>query len=440
MDTSIQTSLTVRDHELVVATLEAITGPLKGKTQRRHYDWDGMNTPEGQQILRGIIESLPEPDWNVDVHAHWQILEDAIHKGLGTHFPLTKRKQRIDLFSQTTRDNLEKRKRAKQVLEAYDDYIADKDQACAFRAWKDGTTLSVAAQLWKWPDFAAALARLHGLMVFRKAALEARSGVKQDKANYIDKVIGDANAMNGSDIYKVLKPLRIRGFNKSKGIAPLPGFQDGQQPLDNEATSDEVWLRHCARMEAGVFTTTGRLLQRARKGTLQRSMEMGAWDQQSLPTLSQLEGAFRRVKRAKAGGNDDLRSDICKIAAAPLARKYHSLLLKIFTQAAEPLQMKGGTLIYAHKSGERSNPENYRGLLLSSHIGKSLRRTFRQQLVPCYQQWASDTHFSIKLGGNVCQASHALRLFLGAAAKRQQSTGRCSSSTSSRLTTEWLDS
>ena len=114
---------------------------------------------------------------------------------------------------------------------------------------------------------------------------------------------------------------------------------------------------------------------------------------------------------------------ICKIAAVPLARKYHSLLLKIFTQAAEPLQMKGGTLIYAHKSGERSNPENYRGLLLSSHIGKSLRRTFRQQLVPCYQQWASDTHFSIKLGGNVCQASHALRLFLGASAKRQQSTG-----------------
>lgn len=135
-------------------------------------------------------------------------------------------------------------------------------------------------------------------------------------------------------------------------------------------------------------------------------------------TLSQLESAFRRVKRAKAGGNDDLRSDICKIAAAPLARKYHTLLMKIFTQASEPIQMKGGTLIYAH-----SNPENYRGLLLSSHIGKSLRRTFRQQLVPCYQRCASDIHFSIKLGGNVCQASHALRLFLAASAKRQQSTG-----------------
>ena len=423
VDTSIQTSLTVRDHELVVANLEAITGPQSVKTQRRRYDWEGMNTPEGQQKLRGIIESLPEPDWNVDVHVHWQILEDAIHNGLGLHFPPTRRKQRIDLFSQNTRDNLERRKRAKQALEAYDDYIAERNQACAFRAWKDGTKIMETLQLWKWPDLAMEMFRLHGLLAFRTAAKEVRAGVKKDKANYIDKVIGDANAMNGSDIYKVLKPLRIGGFNKSKGIAPLPGFRDGQQPLDNEVTSDEVWLRHCAKMEAGVFTTTGRLLQRARKGSTQRAKEMGAWEQQSLPTLSQLEGAFRRVKRAKAGGNDDLRSDICKIAAAPLARKYHSLLVKIFTQASEPLQMKGGTLIYAHKSGERSNPENYRGLLLSSHIGKSLRRAFRQQLVPCYQQWASDTHFSIKLGGNVCQASHALRLFLGASAKRQQSTG-----------------
>ena len=122
------------------------------------------------------------------------------------------------------------------------------------------------------------LMRLHGLMAFRRAAIEVRKGVKQDKANFIDNVIVTANAMNGSEIYKVLKPLRIGSFNESKGIAPLPGFQDDQQPLDNEATSDEVWLRHCAKMEAGVFTTTGRLLQRARKGAIrdQWRWELGA--------------------------------------------------------------------------------------------------------------------------------------------------------------------
>ena len=101
VDTSLQTSLTVRDHELVVAALEAATGQLTTKTQRRRYDWDSMNTPDGQQKLRDIIEALPEPDWNVDV----QCLEDAIHQGLEQHFPPTQRRKRIDIFSQTARCN-----------------------------------------------------------------------------------------------------------------------------------------------------------------------------------------------------------------------------------------------------------------------------------------------------------------------------------------------
>ena len=137
------------------------------------------------------------------------------------------------------------------------------------------------------------------------------------------------------------------------------------------------------------------------------------------------EEQIRRAMRAwKDGMRYDLRSDLCSLTAAPLAQKLYPLLLKIlFTQASEPYQMKGGTLIFAHKSGDRSQPENFRGLLLSSHIGKSIRRTFRQQLVPHYQSWASDTHFSIKLGGNVSQASHALRLFVAGSVRRGNSVG-----------------
>ena len=163
-------------------------------------------------------------------------------------------------------------------------------------------------------------------------------------------------------------------------MAPLPGMKDGDQELVDERTTDDVWLRHCAKMEAGVFTTTGRLLQRARRGSQQRASEIGSWTITDLPSLSQLEGSFRRVKRSKAGGNDDLKSDICRLAAGPLAKKYRPLLAKMYTMAAEPLQMKGGTLIAAHKSG-RTDPGSFRSLLLSSHIGKSSRRTFRQQLL-----------------------------------------------------------
>ena len=85
--------------------------------------------------------------------------------------------------------------------------------------------------------------------------------------------------------------------------------------------------------------------------------------------------------------------------------------------------MKGGVLIHAFKGGNTRNVEDFRGLLLSSHIGKAIRRTFRQSIIPAYTSQAGDTHFSIRAGGNVSHASHALRLFISAATSQQQSVG-----------------
>lgn len=422
VDSSIQTSLTVRDHELVMASLGGVWEMSMRSRPQRRYDWEGMNTEWGRQALTAIIDNLPEPEWSTDVHVHWQILEDSIHKGLAEYFPPKRALKRIDIFSEATKRALQDRKYAKKILEAYDDFETERQQRAAYRAWKDGTSLTLAESLEWWPSVAMECARLFGLHSFRGTSKEIRRLVKQDKANFIDQVVSEANGVQGSDIYKALKPLRIGGLQRRKGIPPLPGFQGPEGIVDEEQT-DDVWLRHCARMEAGVYTTSGRLVQRTRRDAYQRAKSIGAWDLNALPDLGQLESAFRRVKKQKAPGNDDLRSDLCSLASASLARKYYPLLVKIFAQAAEPYQMKGGTLIYAHKSGDRSLPDNYRGLLLSSHLGKCLRRTFRQQLIPFYQRWASDTHFSIKAGGNVSQASHALRLFISGAVQRGNSVG-----------------
>lgn len=422
-DTTIQTSLTVHDHELVALSVGAIWSSTTRKPSRRTYDWDSMSTEWGRQTLNHIIESLPEPDWSVDVHTHWQCIEDAIHEGLSEHFPSTKPKSRLDLFSQETREMLKVRKSAKCILEAYDDYINEEQIWRALRAWKDGMRYRDTESLTRWSSLAMEIARLLGLQRFRQAAKQIKILVKKDKADFINRVTANADTMRGSDLFRALKPLRIGGLARRRGLTPLPGFSDNVLGVVDENKTDDLWLKHCARTEAGVFTNSRRLLQRARRNSYHRAQEIGAWDLHELPTLGHLEDALRRVRKMKTGGNDDLRSDLCCLTAAPLAQKLYPLLLKIFTQASEPYQMKGGTLIFAPKSGDRSQPENFRGLLLSSHIGKAIRRTFRQQLVPHYQSWASDTHFSIKLGGNVSQASHALRLFVAGSVRRGNSVG-----------------
>ena len=152
-----------------------------------------MSSEEGRRTLHAIIDSLPEPDWDIDVHEHWQILEDAIHDGLKQHFPEKQRKKRIDIFSQRTRSFLDKRKHAKRILELHDDY-----QITSMIHW--------------WPDATMAMVKARSPMIFRTAASELRKSIKQDKADFIDQVVLQADSTKGSDIYQALKPLRIGGF------------------------------------------------------------------------------------------------------------------------------------------------------------------------------------------------------------------------------------
>lgn len=258
---------------------------------------------------------------------------------------------------------------------------------------------------------------------FRQVSKQLKAAIKNDKAHFIDQGVGEANGRRGADLYQALKPLRIGGKSRKMGIPPLPGFSaDGVQPVDPDKSTD-LWTQHCANMEAGVLTSTSRLLQRARRGSLERAAMVGDMDIHVVPSLLELEGAFRRVKKHKAGGVDDFKSDLCSLASGPLARKYHSLLQKIVCQVSEPVQMKGGLLIHMFKGGNASSVEDHRGLLLSSHVGKALRRTIRQSIMPSFVAHSSHTYFSIKTGGNVSQASHALRAFISASAQRHQSVG-----------------
>lgn len=142
-----------------------------------------------------------------------------------------------------------------------------------------------------------------------------------------------------------------------------------------------------------------------------------------VPTLLALERSFRRIRKAKAPGHDGLRSDLCCLAPVEMSKLYFPVLAKMFFQINEPIQSKGGVMIAAFKGGKQDQIDNFRGLLLSSHTGKALRRTVRQQLQEHYARTSPDLHVSIKTGGSVSHASHALRAYQSIARQRGWSAG-----------------
>lgn len=107
-------------------------------------------------------------------------------------------------------------------------------------------------------------------------------------------------------IFYKLKKLRIGSKFRKRGPTTLPGFGG----VDDCKTSDQIWADHCSKMEAAVSTSTSRLLQRCRIDGARRLEEFSVFDHQHVPTLLELEASFRRIKPHKAGGIDDLKSDL----------------------------------------------------------------------------------------------------------------------------------
>lgn len=268
------------------------------------------------------------------------------------------------------------KRKAKQGLICLDEAQDDVFFWLSWKAWRFRTTLGRQRHQNLLVVVLIETARTFMLQSFRRSAKELRRSLGQDKAHYLEKVIVEADKKRGADIFQALKPLRIGSQIRKRGIRTLPFLIDGAgQVAHDELARDKLWSDHCAAMEAGVETSEKRLVQRMRRRTVALFDEIaGAHVQlQQVPTLVELEGCFRRIKPRKAAGADGFRSDICSLASADLARKFHPILTKIFIKGEEPIQLKGGLVVSAFKGGKHTAVENYRSLLLGSHLGKALR-------------------------------------------------------------------
>ena len=131
-----------------------------------------------------------------------------------------------------------------------------------------------------------------------------------------------------------------------------------------------------------------------------------------IPSLTDLEAAYRRVRPHKAVGDDLIPPELCHQHPVQLARMTFTQLMKLCIHGQETLQHKGGLLIAAWK---RKGPQNvcssYRSLLISSHIGKTIHRAVRDHQADVYesflqhQQVGGRRHFPVTIGVHYIRAA-----------------------------------
>lgn len=133
----------------------------------------------------------------------------------------------------------------------------------------------------------------------------------------------------------------------------------------------------------------------------------------TIPTLVDLEIAMRRVQNGKAIGPDRVPGEACKHHATEMAIATYAQALKLLAHSQEAWLHKGGLLVTAYKGrGPMDVCSSFRSLLISSHVGKTVRRTLRQLQYTTYEHWLHHTQIGGRKAFPAGAGVHVLRSYL----------------------------
>eukprot|EP00435_Cladocopium_sp_Y103_P042425 s1518_g11.t1 len=375
-----------------------------------------------RENLSKPISDLQAPAWSTDIATHYEVYNAHLHQCLGRHCAKPRGAPKKSIFT----DDLWKLRTLKLAAKRRLGSVGRRQRSellrFVFQAWCDSRVRATVpdALLEYGSDFfnyghtllcwrLSCTAQLYAIASQLKFKLQrARRQALADELQALD-----SNA-SACDILRTIRT--IHGPTNLKHIKrktlPMLLEEDGTECL-HPAQLLGRWISFFGEMEGGTRMDQSRQwhlwrtnLERFRQSSL--SLTVG-----DVPTLTDLEQAFRRVPRNKACGPDKLPSALCSACAPELARQNYGALLKLVLHGQESLCHKGGVLTPAHKGkGPHNDPSAYRSLLVSSFIGKTLHRTLRQTQATLLEKFMTRSQLGGKRRVPVSLGLHEARSYL----------------------------
>ena len=130
------------------------------------------------------------------------------------------------------------------------------------------------------------------------------------------------------------------------------------------------------------------------------------------PTLNDVEGAISALKGDSGVGVDRISAWIIKAGGRPVAAIILEIIEDILTTEYIPVVWRGGRLVVLFKGkGSATDPDNYRGILVSDHLGKILTSLIQRHLGDVYMRMVGQAQFGAVAGRGTALASFSLRSF-----------------------------
>ena len=335
-------------------------------------------------LSRQILDSAPfsVDDWDCDIEQQVKKLNSHLHGLLQKTCPKSRDKPKKPYITNVTwqirssKLHLQKRLRQSRKQEARD-FLA-----LVFRGWSRKLT-----------DHEKELAQAHQVSVLCSHLLvvcqhwdharRLRCHLQQDQRASLNQVIDDTGPQaSAGTLLHALKPF-IGSTNlkkqKKRGL-PIVRKADGTL-CSTPHEAHTRWIEFFADMEGGTRMSHAEYQEHWRQGLSQFMQEAQIQlEVDAIPTLTELENAFRRVSPGKAVGLDAIPPELCHHCPTSMAKKCYTILMKAALFGQESTIHKGGLMAVAWKHrGDVRDCTSHRSLLISSHVGKTVHRALRQK-------------------------------------------------------------
>ena len=197
--------------------------------------------------------------------------------------------------------------------------------------------------------------------------------VKQKKKAYKQKLISNLNDALDKDPQMVWKMLRELKDSENA---------EGESKYQTSATK---WINHLENLISADVNVS-----HERKRQVATELTNAVNDTQSAHldhpiTSAEVVQACRTLKNRKAPGKDGITNEIIKASLPDMCNVLNKLFNVILSTGLNPDSWKTGVNVPIYKSGDPTNPSNYRGITLNSALGKLFYQILNNRVVECLE-------------------------------------------------------
>lgn len=256
-----------------------------------------------------------------------------------------------------------------------------------FQSWKNKQVHDTVASLRPWLCLTDRAIALHSWQ-YQRLCSTVTAAVRLDDQQFYAALADEQGAVAAdeglSGLWRKIKHLLPKSIAKKKANIRCTG------PQIDDLTD------HYSQLEAGREIAYEDLLQQCAQRQLAAQDDLPLRIQLAdLPTRVEVEQICKLAKRRKAPGLDGVQAEHLQALMSAHSEVFFSLLFKMWTVSAEPVQFKGGYICSIAKKHGALTAAGMRGIMLLDVLGKLHHSLMRRKLLP----WASQNRMETQFGG-----------------------------------------